>query len=334
MTFSVLIPTYNAAETIEATLASVFRQTLQPDEIIVLLDGGTDDTLSRIERFKDRITIACQENHGVAFTRNRLVKMAKGEILAFLDHDDIWHPKYLEVQRSLLQNYPEALVSFAGHVNFTGADYVWKEEPSADRADAEWINQVDFFKRYNLTTGLFGSMSFACVRQSTMSRLGPEPFQCSGVEDSFLFYRVSLFGGVVLSKSPLVAFRVSEGSLSANRMWLLPHWVQAFEKLEPEFRNSAVDGLRDAFPPAHASKRRHYAKLLLGAGKAVEARRELLRSVANCRWPSSIGKSMAIWAASWLPSFVQPKWPSSERGMIGLVAPPPAPSPTGGAAKS
>ena len=336
MTISALIPAYNAARTIEATLESVLRQTVPADEIIVLLDGGTDDTLDRIERFKGRITIACQENHGVAITRNRLAEMAKGEILAFLDNDDLWHPKYLEVQRTLMRDYPKALVSFVGHINFTGLDndYVWPNEPDTGSGNAEWINQVDFFKRYNVTTGLFGSMSFACVRKSAMSRLGREPFQFSGVDDSFLFYQVSLLGGVVFFKSPLVAYRVGEGSMSANRLRTLPMWVKAFEKLEPEFQKSDVIGLREAFPPAYAAKRRHYAKLLLGAGSHVEARDQLLRSIANCYQPMSMGKSLALLAASWLPPFLQPKWPSSARGTVGIVVSPGASEPAFGGAKS
>jgi glycosyltransferase involved in cell wall biosynthesis len=332
MTTSVLIPAYNAARTIEATLASVFRQTLLPDEIIVLLDGGTDDTLDRIERFKDRITIACQKNQGVAIARNRLAERARGEILAFLDNDDLWHPKYLEVQRTLIRDYPEALVSFAGHVNFTGLDndYVWPDEPDTDPGNAEWINQVDFFKRYNVKTGLFGSMSFACVRKSAMNQLGPEPFQFSGVDDSYLFYQLSLLGGVVFFNSPLVAYRMSEGALSANRLRMLPQWVKAFEKLESRFQKSKIKGLRAAFPPAYAAKRRHYAKVLLGAGQPVEARKQLLRSMASCYQPSSVGKSLALLAASWLPAFLQPKWPASVRGAVGVAGSPLPPQPAVG----
>jgi len=325
MTISVLIPAYNAASSIEATVESVLRQTVQPDEIIVLLDGPTDDTQERILRFKDRITIRLQENQGVAATRNHLAKMAKGEILAYLDHDDLWHPKYLEVQRAMLRDYPQALVSFTDHINFSSADYAWGEEPETGRARAEWINQVDFFKRYNLTTGLFGSMSFACVRKSAMNRLGQEPFQFSGVDDSFLFSEISLLGGVVFFDSPLVAYRVSEGAMSANRLRMLPLWVNAFEKLEAEFQKSDVKGLRNAFPPAYAAKRRHYAKLLLGAGRHVEARDQLRRSIINCRQPLSVVKALGLLAASWLPPFLQPKWPSSVRQTEGVVVAPSAP---------
>jgi glycosyltransferase involved in cell wall biosynthesis len=334
MKISVLIPAYNAARTIEATLASVFRQTIQPDEIIVLLDGGTDDTLNRLERFKDRITIVRQENHGPGFTRNRLVEMAKGDLFAFMDSDDLWHPKYLEVQRTAMRDYPDALVSFTGHVTFAGADYVWKEEPATDRANAQWINQMEFFKQYNATTGQFGSMSFACVRKSAFKSLGPEPFQFSPADDYYLFNELSLLGGVIFFKSPLVAYRVLEGSVSANRLKAWPQVVNALAKLEPEFKKSGIRGLRQAFPKAYAGSRRYYAKMLLGVGRYGEARYQLLQSMAICRQPGSFAKSFGIWAASWLPVFLQPKWPSYTREIGGVVAPPPSPSPAVGRAKS
>jgi glycosyltransferase involved in cell wall biosynthesis len=302
----------------------------------VLLDGGTDDTLNRLERFKDRIRIERQENHGLAFTRNRLVEMAKGDILAFLDSDDLWHPKYLEVQRTLLRNYPDALVSFVGHVDFTGLDhaYVWRQEPDTDCTKVEWMNQVDFFKRYFAETGLIGLPSFGCVRRAFIKRLGSEPYQFDAASDCYLFYQVSLFGGVVFYESPLGAYRVSETSMSANRLRIWPQVVNALAKLEPEFKKSGIRGLRQAFPKAYAGSRRYYAKMLLGVGRYGEARYQLLQSMAICRQPGSFAKSFGIWAASWLPVFLQPKWPSYTREIGGVVAPPPSPSPAVGRAKS
>jgi hypothetical protein len=173
---------------------------------------------------------------------------------------------------------------------------------------------VEFFKRYNRLTGLFGSMSFACIRQSAMKQLGPEPFQFNGVEDSFLFCRLSLLGGVVFFNSPLVGYLVRDDSLSANRLKMLPQWVKVFETLAPEFQKTQVKGLRAAFPVAYAVKRRNYAKTLLGAGRAGEARGQLWRSMAECPRPVSAGKSAALLAASLLPAFLQPSWPSARRG--------------------
>jgi glycosyltransferase involved in cell wall biosynthesis len=331
MTISVLIPVYNAARTIEATLASVMRQTVAPDEIILLLDGCTDDTEDRIGRFGNRITVARQENRGVALTRNRLAGMARGELLAYLDNDDFWHPKYLETQRALLRSHPGALASFCGHVDVAGPDEVWREEPSLDLARAEWIDQVEFFERYNRVTGLFGSMSFACIRQAAMKQLGPEPFQFNGVDDSYLFCRLSLLGGVVFLDSPLVAYLVRDDSLSANRLKMLPQWVKVFETLAPEFQKTRIEGLRAAFPIAYAVKRRNYAKMLLGAGRPGEARGQLWRSMADCPRPVSVGKSAALWAASLLPAFLQPRWPSARRASAAAADGPQLSSPSVGA---
>src|SRR5665213_896682 len=118
MKISVLIPCYNASKTIDATLSSVFAQTIQPDEILVLNDGSTDDTLARLEKYKNRVTILSQENAGAAEARNRLVQKARGAILAFLDADDLWHPSYLEVQKRLINAHPGAIAYFTWHDDF------------------------------------------------------------------------------------------------------------------------------------------------------------------------------------------------------------------------
>ena len=57
---------------------------MQPTEILVLNDGSNDDTLARLEKYEDRITVLSQKNGGVARARNLLVKAARGDILAFL----------------------------------------------------------------------------------------------------------------------------------------------------------------------------------------------------------------------------------------------------------
>src|SRR5258708_3302796 len=97
MKISVVIPAYNGARTIGATLNSVLKQTVQPDEILVLNDGSTDDTAVVLEQYQN-ITVLDQENRGVAHARNVLSQQSTGDLVAFLDQDDLWHPRYLEVQ--------------------------------------------------------------------------------------------------------------------------------------------------------------------------------------------------------------------------------------------
>jgi len=217
MKISVIIPAYNAALTIDAAIKSVLAQTVVPDEILVLDDGSTDNTFRHLEAHQPRATIFRQSNHGVAYARNFLCERARGEIVAFLDADDVWHPKYLETQRTMLKQCPEAVASFTGHVNFRGrGGYLWNDPLQDAMPNFEVIEPVHFLKRYNLCPGPFGSMSFCCIPKRILIRLGKEPFpvKLTSAEDFCLMNLLPLYGHIVYTGVPLVAYRETPGSLS------------------------------------------------------------------------------------------------------------------------
>ena len=105
---SVIIPTYNRSSLVKDAICSVLAQT-EPDlEVIVVDDGSTDDTHRVVESLSDsRVSYFYKVNGGVASARNFGLSKAKGEYLAFLDHDDLWPPDYLEVMVSHLENNAE-----------------------------------------------------------------------------------------------------------------------------------------------------------------------------------------------------------------------------------
>lgn len=113
---SVVIPLYNKAHTIVKTLDTVFAQTYQNFEIVIVDDGSTDNGVQIIcDNFNDsRIRIVRQKNAGVSAARNRGVDEAKGEYVAFLDGDDEWHPNYLETMLDLTNQYPSAGLFLCG----------------------------------------------------------------------------------------------------------------------------------------------------------------------------------------------------------------------------
>lgn len=113
--FSVIIPLYNKADYIEKSIGSVFAQTYQEFELIVVNDGSTDDSLknlrfiiSDLKLSEEKIKIIDQLNQGVSIARNNGVKVSKYDFIAFLDADDWWEPTYLEEMKRLIEAYPEA----------------------------------------------------------------------------------------------------------------------------------------------------------------------------------------------------------------------------------
>lgn len=98
-----IIPAYNSAEYIGEALESVFKQTFQDFEIIVVDDGSTDDTKEILGKYRDRIRYYFQQNGGPAKARNHGIRLANGEFIAFLDADDIWLPTKLEKQIGLFK---------------------------------------------------------------------------------------------------------------------------------------------------------------------------------------------------------------------------------------
>lgn len=107
VSISVILPLYNAEEYIGEALNSILSQTLKPFEIIVINDGSTDKSLSKIELFGKKIKIINQQNKGAGAARNEGIKIAKGEYLAFLDADDVWLDNKLEEQFNYLISHPE-----------------------------------------------------------------------------------------------------------------------------------------------------------------------------------------------------------------------------------
>jgi len=112
---SVIIPTYNRALFIGRALESVVRQTLKCSEIIVVDDGSTDNTSDILVKFSSSenipLKIVRQTNRGVAAARNHGIVKATGDYIAFLDSDDHWHKKKIELQYKCLQENPDYLVS-------------------------------------------------------------------------------------------------------------------------------------------------------------------------------------------------------------------------------
>jgi teichuronic acid biosynthesis glycosyltransferase TuaG len=120
---SVVIPLYNAEKYIGETLESVFAQTYNPFEVIVVNDGSTDSSLSVVRKYPD-VKVISQTNQGEGITRNNGVAVSKGDFIAFLDADDLWEKHKLEEQMNTFFSYPELSVvtNLLQEINENGED--------------------------------------------------------------------------------------------------------------------------------------------------------------------------------------------------------------------
>jgi len=105
---SVIIPVFNGELFIADAIHSVFAQKYEPLEIIVVDDGSTDGTAELVKSIPGNLRYFYQENAGVAKARNKGLEMAKGDLIAFIDADDVWVKNKLEIQRNLIKSNPAA----------------------------------------------------------------------------------------------------------------------------------------------------------------------------------------------------------------------------------
>jgi len=113
---SVIIPTYNRRAFLEEAVQSVRAQTYRDFEIIIVDDGSTDDTAAFVEANRQHLKYVYQENAGPSAARNTGIARASGRYVTFLDSDDLWHPRKLEVQTAFMQSNPKAMVCYADEI--------------------------------------------------------------------------------------------------------------------------------------------------------------------------------------------------------------------------
>jgi glycosyltransferase involved in cell wall biosynthesis len=123
---SAVIPTHNHGALVPEAVESALAQTWPNLEVIVVDDGSTDDTLSRLARFGNRITVIRQEHRGPAVARNAGIRASRGEWVAFLDSDDLWMPEKVARCVAALEGARDAGVAYTAvriHELDTGRKY-------------------------------------------------------------------------------------------------------------------------------------------------------------------------------------------------------------------
>jgi glycosyltransferase involved in cell wall biosynthesis len=232
--FSVVIDNYNYAEYLEEALESVFGQSFPQEdvEIIVVDDGSTDDSRERIRRYADRVICICRENGGQASAFNVGIAEAKGDIVAFLDADDYWHPDKL---RSIAREFERSeRVDFVYHfMNVVDSRhkivdrYVYPD-PFSRGTGGPGRRYLDSYLAGRLPW--FSPTSGMAVKAGCLKDIGPLPEDLRIGGDLYLHYILPFYmRDLSLIKEPLGYYRLHEENLSGGNLLTK-------EKVEREIR--------------------------------------------------------------------------------------------------
>lgn len=200
-TVSCIIPAYNGERFIRRALDSVMSQTSKPDEIIVVDDESTDATAAIVAEYPVRCIR--QKNAGTSAARNAGTAAAAGDLIAFLDQDDQWLPRKLELQLPLMD---DAVFSYTGFIiNRNG-----QETTVLPAAPDQLMPQQRYRNR-------IGPTSTYVVRRETFLRLGGFDQSLRGsCEDWELSIRLLRAGRVCWCPEPLMVFQDHDSNTSKN----------------------------------------------------------------------------------------------------------------------
>lgn len=219
---SVIIPTYNRCDFVREAMASVLAQTFQDFELIVVDDGSTDGTADVVREFP-RIRYLSQENRGVSAARNVGVALSRGELIAFLDSDDLWQPQKLATQVAFFAMRPDA------HICQT--EEVWlRNGVRVNPRNKHRKPSGDIFAA-SLHLCLV-SPSAVMMRRELFDHMGGFDEELPACEDYDLWLRISAHNPVHLIDEALVIKRGGHADQLSHRFWGMDRFrVAALSKL-------------------------------------------------------------------------------------------------------
>lgn len=224
---SVVIPAYNSAAYIREALESVVGQKYREHEIIVVNDGSPDTEAfegAMGPRIED-VTYIRQRSSGAGVARNTGINHARGEIIAFLDADDVWLPEFLASQLVYLERQKLAMVYCDAYLFGMQSAYrrtFMETAPSVGEADFESILDM----RCNVITS--GTM----VRKQAVIDAGMFETERVRAHDFHLWLRIAKQGGKIgYQRLPLVKYRVSMDGLSGDSVERVEREINAYERV-------------------------------------------------------------------------------------------------------
>ncbi len=271
-TVSVVVATYKRPDYLNQALDSVYAQTFSDYEVIVADDGSGDEYTSRYNLRPDT-KLVCQEIEGRRPKRNRnlATRVARGRYIAYLDDDDLWLPEKLEKQVRILEEHPDAGLTYCHR---TMVDDSLQPLASQTAPETYVGNCFAHLIKKNITLP-----SCVLIRREALDRCGLFDESLTMAEDWEMWTRISLFYSFHGDATPLVLYRVHPDQLTkrpfVQRRWGDVQVVEAIERCVAEHAPAALPDVHKSL----AFRLQRLARAEAGAGQHRSALATIRRSI-------------------------------------------------------
>lgn len=289
---SIIIPAFNAAATISQSLESIRGQTYRTFEAIVVDDGSKDHTAEIIHGFcqtDERFRLVQQQNAGVSAARNAALDIARGELIAFLDADDVWLPSKLGRQVQVLGADPK--------VNFVFTNFfIWDGQRDLGVYYRDKIPHGDVSLQIYRSTLFLPST--VLMRRELLGDCRFDPQFCGG-EDWDLWMRLverGLYAGGIAE--PLARYRRWEGNATTQRIKMTESAVRVLQK---NFHVTRRTELRQRY-----QRSLNVMQGQLAIGRALLKQNETDSELVTALWQAW---RLSPHRAQWLFFFLMVQWP-------------------------
>jgi glycosyltransferase involved in cell wall biosynthesis len=234
---SVIMPAYNVAPYVGAAIESVLAQTVTDLEILVVDDGSTDETAQVVGQYMARdarVRLLQQRNGGISSARNHALREIRGGIVALLDGDDMWAPRFLEEQTAILDGRPDVDIVTGNAWNLGGGRDGSPARPWPDGRPAPDVAQILADEESVFIMSVF--------RRRVCDRIGGFDEALPTNEDYDYWLRASLAGFTFARNDrPLGYYRRRSGSLSSSELRMLRGILCVYEKARPMLTGREVE---------------------------------------------------------------------------------------------
>ncbi len=257
---SIILPTYNRAMLLPRAIDSVLAQTYQNWELIIWNDGSTDNTDDVLENFKDkRVNFYQDDNRGKSYALNQGLRLTKGQIVAFLDDDDVWLPEKLGIQVAALQKHPELDMVFGEFENINVTSNLVGfgfDQASAGFAKllTEKLDENLWLVREGLLKGIgndnFLAFDSVAITKRMTNRIGTFNEELVGSEDFEYWWRFGLAGGkAAYTKTVLLKRYKYANSLSGRNLIAINNYIKALDFCaEASNKHNSKESIKNLIP--------------------------------------------------------------------------------------